>query len=282
MTSPGSTNMQLADLKPAYVLHLRPYRETSAIVDLLHAEGRISCVTRGVRSNRKSAQLQRAILQPFQRLLCGWTGRSELKTLSKFESDGQALSLQGDVLFSGLYVNELLTKIYHGSAESESIFYLYENTIKAMSVLSSSHLAELVGLNEKDMDCADRKDIVKALDEKLEIELRVFELSLLEKMGYGIDFFSDAKSGKLIEANDWVYRYVVERGFELAVDDGSSRQSNKPLLITGSQIIQLREAIATRNWSDKNLLRDAKKLTRIALSPLLAGRSIETRKLFQR
>lgn len=273
--------MQLADLKPAYVLHLRPYRETSAIVDLLHAEGRTSCVVRGVRGSRKAAQLQRAILQPFQRLFCEWKGRSELKTLSKFESDGQALNLQGDVLFSGLYVNELLAKIYHGSAESESIFYLYEDTIKAMTVLSSSHLAELVGLNEQDVNCADRKDIVKVLEEKLEIELRSFELNLLEKLGYGIDFFSDAKSGKPIEANNWVYRYVAERGFELAEDDGRG-QSKKPLLLNGNQICQLRGAIATRSWPDKKLLRDAKKLSRIALSPLLAGKAIETRKLFQR
>ena len=281
MTSPGSRNTQRIDLKSAYVLHLRPYRETSAIVDLLNADGRISCVVKGVRGNRKSAQLQRATLQPFQRLLCGWTGRSELKTLSKFESDGRALSLQGDVLFSGLYVNELLTKIYHGSAESDAIFYLYENTIKAMSVLSSSHLTEFGVLNKYNIESADGKDSVKALEEELEIELRAFELKLLEKIGYGIDFFSDAQTGKSIEANDRVYRYVVERGFEMA-DDDVSGQSNKPLLLKGCQICQLREAIVTRSWPDKSLLRDAKKLSRMALSPLLAGKTIETRKLFQR
>ena len=38
----------------SYVLHSRPYRETSVIVDLLHAGGRVSCVAKGVRGKRES------------------------------------------------------------------------------------------------------------------------------------------------------------------------------------------------------------------------------------
>jgi DNA repair protein RecO (recombination protein O) len=51
--------------QPAYVLHARPYRETSLLLECLTREhGRVGVVARGVRGER--SRLRRALLEPFQ------------------------------------------------------------------------------------------------------------------------------------------------------------------------------------------------------------------------
>jgi DNA repair protein RecO (recombination protein O) len=73
------------DLQPAYVLHARPYRDTSLIVDLLSPDyGRITAVARGVRQAKGH---KRQLLNPFHRLLVNWQGKSELKLITSFEPD---------------------------------------------------------------------------------------------------------------------------------------------------------------------------------------------------
>ncbi len=50
-------------LQPAYILHHRPYRETSLLLDVLtHDHGRIGLIAKGVRKQRSPL---RALLQPF-------------------------------------------------------------------------------------------------------------------------------------------------------------------------------------------------------------------------
>ena len=64
----------------AYVLQSRPYRETSALLELLTVDaGRIGAVARGARGAKSRL---RGSLQPFALLDVGLTGRGELKTLT--------------------------------------------------------------------------------------------------------------------------------------------------------------------------------------------------------
>ena len=67
-------------LEPAYVLHSRPFRETSLLVEVftrsLGRQGLIARGARGAKSTRKAA------LQPFRPLLLSWVGRGELGTLT--------------------------------------------------------------------------------------------------------------------------------------------------------------------------------------------------------
>ena len=68
------------DQQAAFLLHSVPYRESSLIVDLFTREhGRIAAVAKGAR--RPHSALRGVLLQ-FQPLLAGWTGRSELRTLT--------------------------------------------------------------------------------------------------------------------------------------------------------------------------------------------------------
>ena len=65
--------------QPAFLLHKRPYRETSALVELLTLEhGRVRAVAQGV---QRPGSRSRGRLQPFTPLHVTWVGEGELKRL---------------------------------------------------------------------------------------------------------------------------------------------------------------------------------------------------------
>jgi DNA repair protein RecO (recombination protein O) len=168
---------RIAD-EPAYVLHARPYRETSAIVDLLTLRfGRISAVARGVRGGRRGAQPPR----PFNRLTVACSGRTQLLTLTSFDSLTHRW-LTGDALYAGLYLNELLLRLLRDDDAHPVVFEGYERTLDALS--------------------ADP-----------EPALRCFERLLLRECGYEITFDCDADTGSVIDAHA-CYRYVPDFGFQ--------------------------------------------------------------------
>ena len=74
------------NLQPAYIIHSRPYRDSSALLDVFTAEyGRIGVVARGMRRQSRRGS-SAALLQPFIPLLLSFSGRTELKTLVAAES----------------------------------------------------------------------------------------------------------------------------------------------------------------------------------------------------
>src|SRR5579864_5526181 len=100
--------MKRIDLQPACVLHRRPYRETSFLVDLFTPDyGRLTAVAKGARKIKSGIQ---GLLQPFLPLVVSWTGKGELMTLTHTELAPQQTpcQLRGDCLFAGFYLNELL------------------------------------------------------------------------------------------------------------------------------------------------------------------------------
>jgi DNA repair protein RecO (recombination protein O) len=91
--------------QPAYVLHVRAWRETSLLLDAFTRDfGRVGLVARGVRGAR--ARLSRSALEPLQALRMDWSGRGELQTLTAVEPIGAPLSFRGDALLSAMYVND--------------------------------------------------------------------------------------------------------------------------------------------------------------------------------
>src|SRR5687767_7577244 len=90
----------------AYVLHRRPYRESSFLIELFTLDhGRMSVIAKGARKAHSGAL---GLLQPFTPLWINCRGRGELLTLTHYETQGVAQSLQGECLFAGFYINELL------------------------------------------------------------------------------------------------------------------------------------------------------------------------------
>ena len=143
------------ELQPAYLLHSRPYRDSSALVDLLTLDyGLVRAVARGVRGRRRSAALQQ-----HQLLLVSLSGRGELLTLTHAEQAAAGFFLTGHRLFSALYLNEILERLLQPADSHPAVFRLYQQT--------------LLRLHE---------------DYPLEPLLRSFEWSLLQELGYEPDF----------------------------------------------------------------------------------------------
>lgn len=109
--------------QPAYLLHKRPYRETSALVELLTLEhGRVRAVAQGV---QRAGSKSRSRLQPFAPLHVTWSGSNELKRLRLMESGGSASLLAGEGLLCGLYANELLTRLLPPLLPAAEVFAFY-------------------------------------------------------------------------------------------------------------------------------------------------------------
>ncbi|MDV5141035.1 DNA repair protein RecO [Chimaeribacter arupi] len=223
----------------AFVLHGRPYSETSLMLDLFtERHGRVRVLAKGARSRRSTLK---GALQPFTPLLVRWGGRGEVKTLRNAEPVSLSLPLSGMMLYSGLYVNELLARVLEPETDCASLFFDYLSCIQLLAAGQGSP----------------------------EQALRRFELALLAHLGYGVDFLHCAGSGEQV-TDEMTYRYREEKGFiaSLVIDNHS---------FTGRQL----KALAEREFPDSDALRAAKRFTRMALKPYLGGKPLKSRELFR-
>ena len=171
--------------EPAWLLHHRPFRDTSRILDLLTREhGRIAVVARGSRGAKSKL---RGILRPFLPISVSWVSRSDLGTLIGAEMRAAPIRLSGDALMSGYYLNELLIHLMHRYDPQPEIFSAYEATIAALA--GSGRVTN---------------------------ELRRFEIELLRLLGYALDLSADAQSGRALEPRQR-YEYRAAQG-PVAVD----------------------------------------------------------------
>ncbi|KPV41691.1 hypothetical protein AN478_01010 [Thiohalorhabdus denitrificans] len=162
----------------AYVLHRRPYRETSLLVELFsERDGRVGVVARGGRKPRKGGP----VLEPFRPLEVAWTGRGELRNLAGAEAAGPAAALRGEALYLGLYLNELLVRLCPRFDPYPRVFGVYEHA-----------LAALAG-GERD------------------VPLRRLERCLVEDLGVAPDWERCAGCGAPVEAAER-YAWEAERG----------------------------------------------------------------------
>ena len=116
----------------AYVLHTRDYRESSQLVDLFSRDfGRLRAVAKGARGKRKSGGHQ---LQAFTPLSLSWRGKGDLKNLTAVEASGNSAVLQGEMLYIGLYLNELLVRLLPEYVPHESLFDRYGELIVQLGI----------------------------------------------------------------------------------------------------------------------------------------------------
>jgi len=169
--------MDQPEAQPAYVLHNRAYRETSALVDFLTPQGRVRAVMR--RARGKGGSLAR----PFVPLEVELRGRGELKNVGRLDTVGVASWLVGDALFSGLYLNELLTRLLPAEDPHPALFEHYAATLQAL-----------------------------AAGRPLEPLLRSFEWRLLDELGYAFALDQDINGDALVP--DGWYRLQVDAGLE--------------------------------------------------------------------
>ena len=230
---------QVIEGEPAYLIHQRPYSETSQIINLFSRHyGRVDAIAKG--SKRPKSKFK-SFLQPFSPILVSWSGRSQLKTLRSVDiSSGKQSNVSRKHLMSAFYLNELILSFLTTADPYPDLFDAYSLAISNLSNADSS-----------------------------EIILREFEIQLLTEIGYAINFQTEAMSSKKIEPN-LSYRFIAEEGFVSSVTS-----SARDTLIKGSVI----QSIDRKDFSQPQTMRAAKRIIRESVKYHLSGKELNTKKV---
>jgi len=226
-------------LQSAYVLHVRSYRETSGLIDFItEQEGRMTLLAKGFKSGKKQSK---SFIQPFRKLTIAWSGRGELKTLVVAEEQDTPIALEETALISGLYVNELMTRLLHPHDPHPEIFEIYEQTINAL-----------------------------ANTEAVEQVLRQYEKNILESLGYGLLLDRDV-DGNEIEPQA-SYCYLLESG-----PLKTGRRMHEGVVISGDTLLSLQ----ADQLKTPQAFKESKQLMRYILSRYIGDKPLKTKELFR-
>lgn len=217
--------------QPAFILHQRHYRESSLIVDALTQDfGRVSLLAKGVRKTKSKTA---GILRPFVPLSLSFVGKADLKTLTDVEMLGHANELTGLAFYCGFYVNELVGNFLHKDDPHPEVFQDYQECLSQL-----------------------------ALGLQIETALRVFELKLMDSIGYGVQLGYDLRQEKPINAHK---KYSFNR------DDGLVEDTDGQF--PGSALL----AMEQRQFDDPGVLSEAKMLMRLIIDSRLQGKQLKSR-----
>ena len=231
--------------QPAYVLHSRPWRETSIIADLFTLnQGRVSVIVHGARKPQGKQPAKRALVQPFTPLMVSFTGRGELRTSVQFDGAGPPLAIVGNSLYSGLYVNELLLNLLASDDPHPNLFAYYQALLNEL------------------MD-----------NPVIEQCLRPFEVHLMDELGYHMVLDKDYITGKVV-VPDATYQLHPLQG--VCLQQVVHGERDEAPSISGKLLLQL----AAGQYTDRECLNVAKYMARANLDQLLGGKPLQSRSLF--
>ena len=220
-----------------FLLHARSFGDTSIIADVFtESSGKISIMAKGAKNPRSKFF---GHLLPFSALRIIVTGKSEMKTLTQIDSNFVSQSVKGPHdLYTYLYVNELMMRLLPKGLPNQELYDLYQKFVELA-----------------------RADAISDLD------LRVFELNLLDVLGYGINFDTDSKeNSEFKEAT--LYSFIPEKGFHSTNDaNGFSAQEIR--------------AIKNRALEGIDKLK-LKQLLQVAIGACLDGRELSSRDFFKK
>lgn len=226
----------------AYVLHLRPYTDSRVLIDFF---AETSGVIRAV--GRVPGKRHKGLYQGFQRLHLEYWGSDSLKTLRSCETAGNATVLLGEALFCGIYINELLQRLLPPEEPFPELFLSYEAAV--------SHLTQSKSRSER------------------ESILRHFEFLLLEYLGFAITF--DLCADTEVEVRpDGLYYFEAGAGMHEYSAASATRDAD---LIRGEQLL----AMARREFTSREVLQSAKKISREALRQVLGPKPLKSKELFR-
>lgn len=252
----------------AYVLHLKPFQESSAIIQVFSLQlGRLSLIAKGLKGKR--SQSRKALLQPFQPLQISYVGRSDLKTLThcdkstaKMMDGAQARDISlpiepmtivtnADKLACGYYANEILIRALPEFHEFDVVFQAYQNLL---SELSGSEL-------------------------NLSLSLRNFEVAVISELGIAPDWHFDIHHDPIEE--DKQYHFIPQSGFVVSDPEASYSSSNQTKTgnlpaFSGQTILGL--ANGQIRQSD---LKSAQQLSQFLLREIIGDRPLQSRKMWQ-
>ncbi len=230
--------MSRSEGQVGWVLHRRPWRESSLLVEFFsQQQGRVGLVARAARSARSP---WRGTLEPFCPLVASWTRRGEMGTLTDIEATSNRHSLSGRALWCGLYANELIMKLIARDDPAHEVFEAYGDLLS--SLCSGASKANAV---------------------------RRFELQMLAGIGVAPDLERDAAAGEPIQSGN-LYHLDPEAGFIPTGRRGTA-------VFAGEVIL----ALASGQLDEPVIARAGRKLMRQLINHQLAGRRLETRRLFE-
>jgi DNA repair protein RecO (recombination protein O) len=191
-------------LEPSYVLHGRPYRESSLLLEVLSREhGRVGLVARGARGSRSR---WKNVLQPFRPLLLSWNQKGELGTLTAADQVASPPALLEEALFCGLYTNELTLRFLQRSDPHPGLFENYRALVSQLAA----------GVDPQPL-------------------LRTYEYQLLQAAGFGLQLEFESGNTIPVTAEAW-YLYVPESGPVKREYDVNKKND----LISGAALIALK------------------------------------------
>jgi DNA repair protein RecO (recombination protein O) len=193
---------QRVQLEPAFLLHHRPYRDSSRILELYaHEHGRVSLFAKGA---RRAGSALAPVLQPFVPLLVSWTGSGDGGTLTGAELAAAPAGLPPARLMSGFYLNELLLRLVPRQDPHPELYEAYA-----------------LALEELRTDPGEAR------------ALRLFEKRLLEALGWGLDYARVATTGAAVEP-DGYYHVRPEHGVL-----GRAERADAPGVYAGRDLLSL-------------------------------------------
>lgn len=220
-----------------YVLHTRPYKESSLLVELFTREhGRLTVLAKGA---RRLKSRQRGVMRPFLLLMLSWSGRGELPVLTQAEALSRAHALDGGGLWCGFYLNELLVRLLHRYDAHAVLFDRYAGSLEALS--ENNHN---------------------------EVVLRLFEKKLLSELGYALDLTTESNTGLAVDIHNR-YRYIPVQGL---VKSRNGEPGNSDT-ISGASLL----ALANEDFADPRTLIEAKRLMRKVIGYYLGGKPLHSR-----
>jgi len=164
----------------AFCLHIRKFKETSAIIDCFSKKyGRLDVVGKGL----YRAKSRNDLPQYFQEYKLSTLSKSDLGTLTGLELVAPENKLLGQAWLVACYANELLIKFVPRNEPLPDLYIAYQSLLNDLRH-SNSH----------------------------QIALLWFEKRLLDTLGYGVNFSYEANTGEFIEG-DLFYSYKVNSGF---------------------------------------------------------------------
>lgn len=233
------------DNKEAVVLHQHDYKNSSLIVHFFIKDyGKISAIAKGVKQSKTQAF---SLLQPFRKVSISLTGKGELLTLKNIEATSQLWPLSGKSLYCAYYINELLLRLLPSQCDCRDIFMLYDEVLQLL-LQSTEHDKTFY-----------------------EAPLRLFELKLLEFLGYGLNLDHEIHNGGELHASK-LYYYILQSGPSEQLPDAV-----QSLPISGASLINL----AKINLSAPKTLQESKQLLKWALAEHLGDKPLKSRELFK-
>jgi|GEM_PF-2290485 len=274
----------------AFVLHAKSYQENSQIIQLFSFElGRFSIIAKGIKGKR--SQARKAVLQPFNELIIGFTGRGDLKTLVHCEiqrvinsSTDRAetncnvdslkgvVGLSGKALACGYYANELILRACPERHEYPELYIHYGefiNQLKSNPFVSNTPVQPI---------------------------LRNFEVALLTNIGIAPDWIFDLEQNE-IQANQYYY-LIPEMGFQMVETENNCQEPIAEYALNSAQNIEKSSKKSSQKLTNDSFygqsilslatgehypeyFKSSQQITAVFLREVIGNKPLQSRKMWQ-